>query len=184
MKPVRWTTHALEDLSAREISREEAETTLATPDRVAEGKSDRRIFQRLWRRLSGRHTICGRWLRRHEPGRWSLRRRICGRRRLRRHEPRRRRGGGRRVAGRRRCWRGIRRRRVLSVDRHCPGHHRKTEHRTKKASHHNILHPQTSRPCCFAARDSSRAGLRPCPLTCVVCVVCVVACTTDADGLG
>lgn len=48
MKPVRWTRHALEDLAARDISREDAEQTLATPDRIAHGRPPRIILQRLY----------------------------------------------------------------------------------------------------------------------------------------
>ena len=48
MKPVRWTQHALDDLAARDISREEAERTLAAPDRIAEGRPPRVICQRRY----------------------------------------------------------------------------------------------------------------------------------------
>lgn len=49
MKPVRWTLHALDDLAARDISREEAERTMAEPDRVAEGRRRPRvIYQRRY----------------------------------------------------------------------------------------------------------------------------------------
>lgn len=37
MKPVRWSSHALKNLSDREIDREEAEKTLAAPDRIVPG---------------------------------------------------------------------------------------------------------------------------------------------------
>ena len=49
MKPVRWTLHALDDLAARDISREDAERTMAEPDRVAEGRKPRVIYQRRYR---------------------------------------------------------------------------------------------------------------------------------------
>lgn len=49
MKKVRWTEHALQDLAAREISREEANRTLMEPDRIAEGRKPRLIYQRRYR---------------------------------------------------------------------------------------------------------------------------------------
>ena len=49
MKPIRWTAHALDDLSVREISREEAEQTLIAPDRIAPGRPSRQIYQRQYR---------------------------------------------------------------------------------------------------------------------------------------
>ncbi len=48
MKPVRWTRHALDDLAARDNSREEAERTLAGPDRIAVGRPPRLIYQRRY----------------------------------------------------------------------------------------------------------------------------------------
>ena len=48
MKPVRWTQHALDDLAARDISREDAEHTLAAPDRIAAGRPPRLIYQRRY----------------------------------------------------------------------------------------------------------------------------------------
>lgn len=49
MKTVRWTHHALEDLAVRDISREEADRTLREPDRIAEGRKPRIIYQRRYR---------------------------------------------------------------------------------------------------------------------------------------
>ncbi len=48
MKPARWTPHALDDLAARDISREDAEQTLAVPDRIVEGRTRRLIYQRRY----------------------------------------------------------------------------------------------------------------------------------------
>jgi uncharacterized protein YuzE len=48
MKPLRWTKHALDDLAARDIPREEAERALASPDRIVEGRSPRIIYQRRY----------------------------------------------------------------------------------------------------------------------------------------
>ncbi len=48
MKQARWTQHALDDLAARDISREEAERTLAAPDRIAEGRPPRIVNQRRY----------------------------------------------------------------------------------------------------------------------------------------
>ncbi len=48
MKPLRWTRHALDDLAARDILREEAERTLAAPDRIAEGRPPRVVYQRRY----------------------------------------------------------------------------------------------------------------------------------------
>ncbi|HSH40118.1 MAG TPA: DUF4258 domain-containing protein [Chthoniobacterales bacterium] len=48
MKPVRWTAHALDDLAARDISREDAELTIEKPDRVVEGRTPRVIHQRRY----------------------------------------------------------------------------------------------------------------------------------------
>lgn len=49
MKKVRWTEHALQDLAAREISREEADRSLTKPDRIADGRKPRLIYQRRYR---------------------------------------------------------------------------------------------------------------------------------------
>ena len=48
MKAIRWTQHALQELARREVSREEAERTLAAPDRIVPGKSPRVIYQRRY----------------------------------------------------------------------------------------------------------------------------------------
>ncbi len=48
MKTIRWTDHALEELGKREVSREEAERTLADPDRIVPGNPPRLIYQRRY----------------------------------------------------------------------------------------------------------------------------------------
>lgn len=48
MKPVRWLSHALENLTAREIDRSEADKTLAQPEFVASGHPPRRVFMRRY----------------------------------------------------------------------------------------------------------------------------------------
>jgi len=46
MKPVRWTAHALASLVAREINRDEAERTIAFPDRKLPGHGARQLLLR------------------------------------------------------------------------------------------------------------------------------------------
>ena len=46
MKPIRWTSHALDELAARDVSRAEAERTLTAPDRITAGRPPRLIYQR------------------------------------------------------------------------------------------------------------------------------------------
>ena len=48
MKAIRWTQHAVQELARREVSREEAEQTLAAPDRIVPGKPPRVIYQRRY----------------------------------------------------------------------------------------------------------------------------------------
>jgi hypothetical protein len=48
VKLTRWTSHALENLVAREIDREEAEKTLAAPDLVVPGHASRWILTRRY----------------------------------------------------------------------------------------------------------------------------------------
>ena len=48
MKPVRWTLHALQSLTDRQIDRAEADKALAAPDRVAAGRRGRRIMLRRY----------------------------------------------------------------------------------------------------------------------------------------
>ena len=48
MKQVRWTNHALQELAAREVSREQVEQTFATPDRIVPGNAPRLIYQRRY----------------------------------------------------------------------------------------------------------------------------------------
>jgi hypothetical protein len=48
LKPIRWTSHAWDDLAVRDIPRDEAERTLAAPDHIAEGRKPRAIYQRRY----------------------------------------------------------------------------------------------------------------------------------------
>ena len=48
MKPVRWSRHALKNLTDREIDRTEAEKTLAEPEVVAPGQPPRQVLMRRY----------------------------------------------------------------------------------------------------------------------------------------
>lgn len=48
MKPIRWTTHALKQAAAREISAAEVEQALAHPDAITAGQPPRQIFMRRY----------------------------------------------------------------------------------------------------------------------------------------
>ena len=48
MKPVRWSRHALKNLTDREIDRTEADRTLAEPDVVAPGQPPRQVRMRRY----------------------------------------------------------------------------------------------------------------------------------------
>ena len=48
MKPVRWSRHALKNLTDREIDRTEAEKTLAEPEVVAPGQPLRQVLMRRY----------------------------------------------------------------------------------------------------------------------------------------
>lgn len=48
MKPVRWSRHALKNLSDREIDRTEADKTLAEPEVVAPGQPPRQVLMRRY----------------------------------------------------------------------------------------------------------------------------------------
>jgi hypothetical protein len=48
MTSPRWTLHALNDLLAREISREEAERTVLAPDRTVPGSDGRTVLMRRY----------------------------------------------------------------------------------------------------------------------------------------
>jgi len=48
VKPVRWSRHALKNLTDREIDRTEAERTLAEPEAVAPGQSPRQVLMRRY----------------------------------------------------------------------------------------------------------------------------------------
>jgi hypothetical protein len=49
MKPIRWTLHAVSELSKREIDRIEAEVTIRQPDAIAPGAPPRAFHQRRYR---------------------------------------------------------------------------------------------------------------------------------------
>ena len=46
MKPIRWTQHAVRNLTDREIDRTEADKTLATPELIAPGQPPRQVLMR------------------------------------------------------------------------------------------------------------------------------------------
>jgi hypothetical protein len=48
MKPVRWSSHALDNLADREIDRQEAEKTLAEPEFVVPGQLPRIALMRRY----------------------------------------------------------------------------------------------------------------------------------------
>jgi hypothetical protein len=48
MKPIRWARHAVENLTAREIERSDAEATLENPELVAPDPPGREIFMRRY----------------------------------------------------------------------------------------------------------------------------------------
>jgi len=48
VKPVRWSRHALKNLSDREIDRTEADKTLAEPEVVAPGQPPRQVLMRRY----------------------------------------------------------------------------------------------------------------------------------------
>jgi len=48
VKPVRWSRHALKNLTDREIDRTEAEKTLAEPEVVAPGQPPRQVLMRRY----------------------------------------------------------------------------------------------------------------------------------------
>jgi len=48
MKPARWTSHALQNLTDRDINREEADRTLASPELVVLDPPARRILMRRY----------------------------------------------------------------------------------------------------------------------------------------
>lgn len=45
MKRVRWSAHAVQNIVDREVERGEVDRTLATPDRIRSGQSDRKSGQ-------------------------------------------------------------------------------------------------------------------------------------------
>lgn len=47
-KPIRWTSHAEENLIARSISREEVEETVRNPDREEDARPPRRVASRQY----------------------------------------------------------------------------------------------------------------------------------------
>ncbi len=51
MKPIRWSTHALQNLRDREIDRLEAEKTIDTPDRTIPRRSPRQMLVRRYQDL-------------------------------------------------------------------------------------------------------------------------------------
>ena len=48
MRVVRWSAHAVKNLSDREIDREEADRTLAAPDSIVTGQPGRRVLMRRY----------------------------------------------------------------------------------------------------------------------------------------
>jgi hypothetical protein len=48
VKLIRWTSHAFDNLSEREVGREEAEKTLADPEVIAPSQSGRSLFMRRY----------------------------------------------------------------------------------------------------------------------------------------
>lgn len=49
MKPIRWTVHALQNLATREISRQEADLALQTPEFIVNSnQSARQIFMKRY----------------------------------------------------------------------------------------------------------------------------------------
>ncbi len=48
MKPIRWSSHALQNLEDREIDRLEADKTLNAPDRTIPGRPPRNILVRRY----------------------------------------------------------------------------------------------------------------------------------------
>ncbi len=48
MKPIRWSRHAVKNLTDREIDRTEADKTLAEPELVAPGQPPRQVLMRRY----------------------------------------------------------------------------------------------------------------------------------------
>jgi hypothetical protein len=48
LKPVRWSSHALKNLTDREIPREEAERTLSNPELILPARPPRRFLMRRY----------------------------------------------------------------------------------------------------------------------------------------
>lgn len=48
MKPIRWSRHALNNLKDREIDLIEADKTLASPDRIVQGRPPRKMHIRRY----------------------------------------------------------------------------------------------------------------------------------------
>ncbi len=48
MKPIRWSRHALKNLTDREIDRTEADKTLTEPEVVTHGQLPRQVFMRRY----------------------------------------------------------------------------------------------------------------------------------------
>jgi len=48
VKVIRWSPHALKNLTDREIEREHADQTLAAPEFVASGQPGRKVFMRRY----------------------------------------------------------------------------------------------------------------------------------------
>ena len=48
MKPIRWSRHAVKNLTDREIDRTEADKTLAEPELIASGQPPRQVFMRRY----------------------------------------------------------------------------------------------------------------------------------------
>ena len=49
MKPIRWSRHAVKNLTDREIDRTEAEKTLAEPELIEPGQPPRQVLMRRYR---------------------------------------------------------------------------------------------------------------------------------------
>ena len=48
MKPIRWSSHAVKNLTDREIDRTEADKTLAEPELIAPGQPPRQVLMRRY----------------------------------------------------------------------------------------------------------------------------------------
>ena len=48
MKPIRWSAHARKKAANREVQENEVEQTIARPDSIVPGQSQRRIFTRRY----------------------------------------------------------------------------------------------------------------------------------------